>query len=138
MHHPRRRFLKVLAATPLVACSGGSGVAATFGSVSAGNVSATSLGTLTAVPGAPAILARDANGLYAMTATCTHEGCDVSPSGNTLYCACHGSRFDSNGAVLQGPAGSPLVHFAVSVDANGNITVDGTMQVAATTRAVVS
>ena len=138
MQNPRRRFLKVLAATPLWACSGNSGAPASFGAVSAGNVSATQVGTLSVVPGAPAILARDDNGLYAMTITCTHEGCDVAPSGTTLYCACHGSRFDNNGAVLQGPAGAPLVHFAVTVDPTGAITVDGKTQVAASTRTAVT
>ncbi len=139
MQNPRRSFLKVLAATPLVAaCSSNSGAPASFGIVSAGNVSSTSEGTLSVVPNAPAILARDADGLYAMTITCTHEGCDVTPTGVTLDCPCHGSRFDSNGKVLQGPAGSPLVHFAVTVDANGAITIDGTKQVAASLRTAVA
>ncbi|MET0794373.1 MAG: Rieske (2Fe-2S) protein [Polyangiaceae bacterium] len=127
-----------MAATPLLACSGNSGAPASFGVVSAGNVSTTTVGSLTVVPGAPAILARDAGGLYALTITCTHEGCDVSPSGSTLYCPCHGSRFDDNGAVLQGPAGSPLVHFAVTVDANGAVTIDGSKQVAASVRVAAS
>ena len=138
MQNPRHSFLKILAASALVACSGASGAAASFGMVSAGNVSSTSVGSLTVVPNAPAILARDAGGLYAMTITCTHEGCDVAPSGNTLYCPCHGSKFDNNGAVLQGPANSPLVHFAVTVDASGGITVDGTKQVSASTRTVIA
>jgi Rieske Fe-S protein len=106
--------------------------------VSAGNVSDTSVGVLSVVKGAPAILARDADGLYAMTITCTHEGCDVTPSGNTISCPCHGSRFDSNGKVLAGPAGSPLVHFSVTVDASGEITIHGKEQVAATVRTQVT
>ena len=44
----------------------------------------TSEGVLSVVPFAPAILARDKVGLYAMTITCTHQGCDVSPHGTTL------------------------------------------------------
>jgi len=137
MPNPRRTFLKMLAASPLVACSGSSGEPASFGAVAAGNVSATRQGALTLVPNAPAILGRDAEGLYAMTVTCTHAGCDVSPSGTTLSCPCHGSRFDSNGNVLQGPAGSPLVHFAVTIDAAGNVTVDGSTQVSASKRAAL-
>jgi cytochrome b6-f complex iron-sulfur subunit len=129
----------MLAATPLAACSGGSGAPASFGKVPGGNVSDTSEGLLAVVPNAPAVLARDANGLYAMTITCTHESCDVAPSnGTTLFCSCHGSLFDNNGAVLRGPASSPLVHFAVTVDAAGNITVDGTTQVAASVRTAVA
>src|SRR5450432_2340701 len=131
IQNQRRTFLKMLAAGPLVACAGASGAPASFGKVSAGNVSSTSEGLLAMVPNAPAVLVRDAAGLYAMTITCTHAGCEVSPSGTTLICPCHGSRFDHNGAVLQGPAGSPLVHYAVTLDAAGNITVDGTMEVAA-------
>jgi Rieske Fe-S protein len=139
MPNQRRTFLKILAATPLLACSGSSGEPASFGDVSAGNVSDTKADTLSVVSGAPAILGRDSGGLYAMTITCTHQGCDVAPSSNdTLYCDCHGSRFDSNGQVLHGPAGSPLVHFAVSVDANGNITVHGKQQVDASVRSAVS
>jgi cytochrome b6-f complex iron-sulfur subunit len=138
MQDRRRVFLKLLAAGPLLACSGNSGSPASFGDVEAGLVSGTSEGKLSLINGAPAVLARDAQGLYAMTTTCPHQGCDVSPSGNTLICPCHGSRFDSNGAVLNGPASSPLAHFAVSVDAGGNITVHGGMQVSSSIRTSVA
>ncbi|HEY5374952.1 MAG TPA: Rieske (2Fe-2S) protein [Polyangiaceae bacterium] len=138
IQNQRRTFLKMLAASPLVACAGASGSPASFGKVSAGNVSSTSEGLLALVPNAPAVLARDKDGLYAMTITCTHAGCDVSPSGTTLYCPCHGSLFNNNGEVLQGPAGSPLVHYAVTLDAGGNITVDGTTEVAAGVRTAVT
>ena len=85
-------------------CSSASGSPESFGKVPAGNVSSTSEGALSVVPNAPAILARDKDGLYAMTITCTHQSCDVSPDGSTLFCACHGSRFDPMGKVLMGPA----------------------------------
>jgi thiosulfate dehydrogenase [quinone] large subunit len=84
------------------------------------------------------VLARDNDGLYAMTSTCTHEGCPVAPAGSTLYCSCHGSRFDSNGGVLAGPANASLAHFAVTVDATGAITVRGSMQVPAAERTPVA
>jgi Rieske Fe-S protein len=102
----------------------------------AGNVSSTMIGTLVVVSGT-FILGRDAQGLYAMSIRCTHQGCAVSPSGSTLYCPCHGSRFDSTGAVLQGPARTPLTHYAVLVDSAGNITVQTTV-VDASTRAAVA
>jgi cytochrome b6-f complex iron-sulfur subunit len=140
MQKERRIFLKVLAAGPLLAAcsSNGSGSPASFGVISAGTVSAKKVGTLEVVPGQPVVLARDAQGLYAMTVTCTHQGCDVEPQGSNLYCPCHGSLFDGSGKVLNGPASSPLVHFAVTVDAAGNITVDGATQVAADARTAVS
>ncbi len=140
--HTRRVFLCTSAAVGLtLGCGGGSGSEPeAFGSVAAGNVNAFPVGTLLAVAGAPVILGRDAGGLYAMTSTCTHEGCDMAAEGsigaNGVYCGCHGSRFDVNGAVVQGPANVPLAHFAVSVDAAGNVTVDGSAKVSASMRAL--
>ena len=75
------------------------------------------------------VVARDANGLYAMSAVCTHAGCLLDDTSNTiaagLSCPCHGSSFDGNGRVTRGPAGSPLEHYAVTIGADGSITVDG-------------
>jgi cytochrome b6-f complex iron-sulfur subunit len=139
----RRRFLTLVAgAVAVSACSGnGNSSPAAFGDVSAGNVTALPLGVLMVVPGQPVIIGRDAGGLYAMTITCTHQGCDVEPSGNgssaTVRCPCHGSQFDRNGAVVRGPASSALTHFAVSVDASGNITIHGGTKVGADVRTAV-
>jgi cytochrome b6-f complex iron-sulfur subunit len=120
--------LKILGgAAAANACTAGGVPPAQVGNVSAGNASDLSIGALRAIPGEPVCIGRDANGVYAMTLICTHQGCDigqngtVSPSG--LYCACHGSAFDVNGSVVRGPAPSPLAHFAVSADASGNLTV---------------
>ena len=94
------------------------------GPIAAGNVSGVALGSL-AIVARSFLLGRDAKGLYAMSLQCTHQGCAVvQQSGNQLFCPCHKSVFDSNGAVLVGPAKLPLPHFAVTVDAAGNITVD--------------
>lgn len=50
------------------------------------------------------------NGLHALSAACTHLACVVHfNSAETSWdCPCHGSRFDTTGAVLHGPAVSPL------------------------------
>jgi Rieske Fe-S protein len=99
------------------------------GDVPAGNVSSLPVGSLRVVNGEPVCIGRDSGGVYAMTLTCTHAGCDigangdVSPSG--LVCGCHGSRFDANGNVVSGPAPSALDHFAVSVEGSGNLTIHG-------------
>jgi Rieske Fe-S protein len=48
--------------------------------------------------------------LRAVSARCTHMGCIVAWNGgeHSWDCPCHGSRFDTDGSVLQGPAVSPL------------------------------
>ncbi len=70
-------------------------------------------------------LVRDAGGIYAMTAICTHQGCTVNSwNGAVFPCPCHGSQYDLNGAVVQGPAPLPLKHFEVTVDGNGFLVVD--------------
>jgi Rieske Fe-S protein len=81
------------------------------------------------------IIGHDANGLFAFSTSCTHQGCTVgapSSTGATL-CPCHGARFDGNGAVTAGPARTPLPHFALTV-CNGNVYVDTSTTVAASTR----
>ncbi len=50
---------------------------------------------------------RDKDGKIKMiSARCTHMGCIVHWNGaeNTWDCPCHGSRFDINGKVINGPA----------------------------------
>lgn len=108
-----------------------------FGDVAAGNVSSLPVGALVAVPGAPACVGRDAGGVYAMTLTCTHQGCEAAVSGRGIACPCHGSVYDADGNVVAGPATAPLQHFAVSVDAAGNVTVHGGTPVDAGVRVAV-
>lgn len=80
-------------------------------------------------------LVRDATGIYAMTAICTHQGCTVNGWNGTVFpCPCHGSQYDLNGAVIQGPAPLPLNHFEVTVDASGFLVVDTGKVVASTQR----
>jgi Rieske Fe-S protein len=147
MKESRRFFLKVIASMPLAGAVLGcgaddSGEPAAFGDISAGNVADVPVGTLRRIDSQPAVIARDANGLYAMTITCTHRGCDVTAVGSgdaaALDCPCHGSRFDRNGSVIRGPASSPLAHFAVELDPSGSITVHGGTRVDAAARVAVA
>lgn len=147
----RRRFLQVLAAGAtstvaagaLSACSSqsGSGAPEPVGDVTAGNVSSLQEGTVMSVPGSPVFVGRDSNGLYAMTTTCTHNGCDMSsgqPIATRIVCSCHGSAFDLNGDVVHGPANNPLVHYAVSLAADGTLMIHGAVEVSASTRTPVA
>ena len=124
----RRRFL-VLVSAGAAGCSSAAVPPASVGDVAAGNVAGLPVGSLRAVAGQPVCIGRDTRGVYAMTLTCTHAGCDIGEMGTVspqgLVCGCHGSRFDANGNVVSGPAPSALDHFAVTVDSSGNLTIQG-------------
>ncbi len=49
-------------------------------------------------------------GIHAVSLRCTHLGCLLRFNGaeRSWDCSCHGSRFDVDGAVLEGPATRPL------------------------------
>jgi Rieske Fe-S protein len=60
---------------------------------------------------AKVVVTQPASGQYkAFSAVCTHVGCIVNKVANgTIDCPCHGSEFKiTNGAVMTGPAPSPL------------------------------
>jgi glycine/D-amino acid oxidase-like deaminating enzyme/nitrite reductase/ring-hydroxylating ferredoxin subunit len=52
----------------------------------------------------------DDGGLHAVSMRCTHLGCLVrfNAAERSWDCPCHGSRFDIDGSVLEGPAVTPL------------------------------
>jgi glycine/D-amino acid oxidase-like deaminating enzyme/nitrite reductase/ring-hydroxylating ferredoxin subunit len=68
-------------------------------------------GTVTKVHGEGTAVYKDADGeIHAVSATCTHQGCTVgfNASEATWDCPCHGSRFATDGTVIQGPAAKNL------------------------------
>jgi Rieske Fe-S protein len=71
-------------------------------------------------------LAVDVDGeVVAYSRRCTHEGCAVNwdPDRQVIACPCHGSRFDpvDDGAVVAGPARSPLPRIDVVVDEDAGV-----------------
>ena len=77
---------------------------------------------------------RDSGGLMAVSALCTHSGCTCEVQGSQYYCPCHGATFAWDGSQPTSPAHSALKHYAMCVDASGNVTVNMSMSVPATTR----
>ena len=62
---------------------------------------------------------RTKNAVRAFSSTCTHAGCRIGKSSDTvLQCNCHGSRFDAEtGKPLRGPAIKPLAELDCRFDA---------------------
>jgi arsenite oxidase small subunit len=70
------------------------------------------------------MLMKKADGtVTALSILCTHVccTCQYDTGSKELYCPCHGSLFDQNGNVLQGPATTKLPSVQLSIDQNGNI-----------------
>lgn len=65
------------------------------------------------------------NNFNALTSVCTHSQCDRNWTfnSNVFTCTCHGSRFNANGSVVNGPATQPLSSYPASVN-NNVLTVD--------------
>jgi nitrite reductase/ring-hydroxylating ferredoxin subunit len=105
-----------------------------------GPASSFAVGTATFFRCARVFVCHDALGLYAMTSSCTHEGCDIAftTANSEFDCPCHHSVFDFNGVVKAPPATMPLPHFAVSLDGSGNVIVDTTTPVPASTRLMIT
>jgi len=82
------------------------------------------LGTKLYIPEVKAWLMRDKDGLYAVSATCTHLGCTVNNGDEKFICPCHDSQFDHSGRVLQGPASDPLPHFELSLSDDGRVIIN--------------
>ena len=58
------------------------------------------------------------NTLHAFEPICTHQGCEVDwrKREKNIFCSCHGSTFNSDGAVIRGPASRPLKSYPVKIE----------------------
>lgn len=79
--------------------------------------------SLTPLQDGPAFIGRDAGGLFALSAVCTHLGCTVALSGDELACPCHASRYSTDGANLSGPASRPLSYLQLELNDAGLVEV---------------
>lgn len=71
-------------------------------------------------PMSPAIAIADpsGSGIIAMNSMCTHQGCSVewNADDQLLKCPCHGSQFNPDGTVAQGPAAAPLERYEAKIE----------------------
>ena len=81
-------------------------------------------GSVTYIPEVKAWVVHDKNGIYAVSATCSHLGCNVKGEDTKFVCPCHGSQFALSGRVLQGPATNSLPNFEVSLSQDGRVVID--------------
>ncbi|XGB41576.1 MAG: Rieske (2Fe-2S) protein [Nodosilinea sp. LVE1205-7] len=94
------------------ASTGGSAVNFTLDLNSAANAALKTPGGSVVANGV--IVAKTSSGGYtALAAACTHEGATVnySGNGNQFICPRHGAEFSTSGAVLRGPARTPLTQY---------------------------
>jgi Rieske Fe-S protein len=68
----------------------------------------------------PVLLANGGDGFVALHARCPHAGCELTwvQEDKQAECPCHGSRFASDGTVLNPPARSNVQIFPVELDRN--------------------
>ena len=73
-------------------------------------------------------IVRKGNQLLALSAFCTHRRCKLAAqSDRSFYCRCHGSTFDPNGKVTEGPAKRDLSQLSITVNEKGNVLVKVTL-----------
>jgi len=72
-------------------------------------------------PEVPAVLIHRDNKFTALSLVCTHLGCTVEVKPDGFACPCHGSRFNSKGYPVKGPATAPLKTLRVEQATDGRL-----------------
>jgi cytochrome b6-f complex iron-sulfur subunit len=77
-------------------------------------------------PDEKVFVVREPGGFHAISAVCTHLGCNVlwEEKLKIFYCRCHGGRFHRDGHNFAGPPPRPLDSLALSLDDSGQLVVD--------------
>jgi Rieske Fe-S protein len=112
-------------APPLTVVAGTAGSGVVTVSIGSGSPLAATGGAALVQSGSGSFLvARTGQDTFvALTATCTHEACTVSGfESQTYVCPCHGSRYSTSGAVVNGPATRALREYATQF-ANNVLTI---------------
>lgn len=56
------------------------------------------------------------DGVIALSSKCTHNGCEVAWQEDLFACPCHGSKFNPDGTVVEGPATQALTPFSAKIE----------------------
>ena len=94
--------------------------------VNAGSVEDYSMNSVTLHPAEAIYVVRMPEGIFALTAICTHLGCMTAwkPELGIIACPCHGSRFSKEGQKLAGPAPKPLPWLRTWLSDDRDVMVD--------------
>ncbi len=80
-------------------------------------------GTRASVASIPALIIHNDSGFIALSLICPHLGCSVTVNTDGFACPCHGSRFNPDGSLRNGPASKPLASLRVEVNSAGHLIV---------------
>jgi cytochrome b6-f complex iron-sulfur subunit len=71
-------------------------------------------------------LVRDAGGIYALIAICTHLGCTPNwlQEEQKFKCPCHGSGYHKSGINFEGPTPRPLERCGIKLADDGQMLID--------------
>jgi cytochrome b6-f complex iron-sulfur subunit len=127
--HDRRKFLGLLGAGAMAVAAIGTGITSVrflwpevlFEADTRfrlGRPEEIPAGTLLVLSEQKAFVVHGAEGFYAMSAVCTHLGCltRYEREHNRILCPCHGSRFSTDGRVVEGPAPSALPRLQLTLE----------------------
>jgi cytochrome b6-f complex iron-sulfur subunit len=78
-------------------------------------------GSRTLLPQASAVLISAKAGFVVLSLVCPHLGCIVEPSEGGYACPCHGSRFNADGSIRNGPASQPMRALKVEETPDGRL-----------------
>ena len=94
--------------------------------INAGNVDEYSTDSVTLHPALAVYVVRLEQGIFSLSAICTHLGCMTAwkPELNLIACPCHGSRFTNEGVKVAGPAPKPLPWLRTWLSDDRDVMVD--------------